>query len=117
MNLREKILNSSDIKKELITIEEWDGVTIEVRTLTGKSRSDVLKSAMDKAGGSLDFEKIYPEIIIAACFDPETGVKIFEKTDRDIINTKSSKCVETLAKLALKMAGLDGDAKEEIEKN
>jgi len=116
MNLREQILNSNDIKKELVTVAEWGNAVIEIRTLTGKARANMLKSAVDK-NGNIDFEKIYPEIIIASSFDPETGSKLFESTDRDIINSKSAKCVEEIAKVALRLAGLDTDSREEIVKN
>jgi hypothetical protein len=116
MSLRERILNASDIKRELITIEEWDNVVLEIRTLSGKARAHLLKSAVDSKG-NLDFEKIFPDIIIATAYEPNTDIKVFEMSDRDLLNSKSAKCVEVIAKLALKLAGLDGEEVKSIEKN
>jgi hypothetical protein len=116
MSLRDKILNSKDIKKEIVTIKEWDNVKIEIRTMSGKERSVLLKTAVDK-NGELDFEKMYPSIIIATAYDPDTGEKVFNQEDREILNTKSAKCVEEIAKVALRLAGLDGESAKSIEKN
>jgi hypothetical protein len=116
MSLRDKILNSKDIKKELVTIKEWDNAQIEIRTMSGKERSTLLKTAVDK-DGNLDFEKMYPLIIISTAYDPTTQEKLFTIEDRDILNTKSAKCVEEIAKVALRLAGLDGESGKVIEKN
>jgi hypothetical protein len=116
MNIRETILNSNDIKKEVITVEEWGNVKIEIRTMSGLERANMLKSSVNK-DGTTDLVKLYPEVIIASVYDPDTGLKVFTKEDRDIINSKSSACIEKVAKVALKLNGLDEDTHEEIEKN
>lgn len=114
MNLREKILNAKDIKEELVKIEEWD-VEVIVKSMTGLERANFLKNSAGK-DGSFDFEKLYPQLVIATTFDPETGEKLFSKEDRDILNSKSAGAIEKIAKIALKMSGLGDDSMDDIKK-
>lgn len=116
MNLREQILNSKDIKSETIKVEEWGNAVIEIRGMSGKERANMLKNSIDK-DGKADIEKLYPELIIATCFDPNDGKKLFEKTDRDILNSKASTAIEKVAKVAMRLSGMEAETIEEIEKN
>lgn len=114
-SLREKILNSNDIRKEIITIEEWD-VQVEIRSLTAKKRSQLINAAMtDK--GRIDFEKIYPELVIASTYDPITSDFVFEPTDRDMLNEKNGGALEKIAQVAMRLSGLTSKAEEEAKKN
>lgn len=116
MSIRDKILNAKDIKSEVITIDEWD-VKIEIRTLTGLERSKLMNNALNIETGTVDFTKIYPELAIAASFDPESGEKIFSEGDRDIINGKSGAALEKIAQVAMRLSGMDKGAVKEAEKN
>lgn len=113
MNLRDKILNAKDIDEKKIKIEEW-GVDVVVKSMTGKERATFLKNTSN--GGELDFEKMYPELVIATCYDPDSGDKVFQKEDRDIINTKSAGAIEKIAKIALELSGLGEQSQKEIKK-
>lgn len=113
--LREQILNAKDIKEKEIPVEEW-GVKILVKGLTGKQRSMVLNEAMDKKG-NLDFTKVYPDLVIATSYDPETKEPIFEKADRDLLNEKSGAALEKVAEVAVELSGLRAEAKEKAAKN
>lgn len=115
MNLREKILNTEDIKEQVVEIPEW-GVKVLVRGLDGAQRAKVMQNATD-ARGNINFTKIYPDIIIASCYDPETKEKIFEDTDRDLIMKKSSVAIDRIVNVAMAISGLSKQAEEEIEKN
>lgn len=114
--LRDKIFNTKDIDSEKVFVKQWN-VEIEVRGMTGKQRATVLQGSIGKDGKSIDFSKLYPDIVIATSYDPETGDAIFEATDRDMLNTKSSAATEKLAKTALKLSGLQEGNFEEIVKN
>lgn len=115
INLREKILNTDDIKTELVTIEEW-GVELEIKALTGKKRAEIMTSAMNEQG-KMDFEKLYPDLIITSTYDPETKELVFEKTDRDMLNQKSGGALEKIAQIAIKLSGLNPDSVEKAQKN
>ncbi|TCW35297.1 hypothetical protein EDC32_1089 [Laceyella sacchari] len=109
--LRDKVAGIKDIKEENLYVPEWD-VTFLVRALTGAARNKILNAAMDK-NGKLDLDRFYPDLIIAACFDPESGEQVFEPTDRDMLLSKSGSALERIAQKAIKMSGLDDiEAKE-----
>jgi hypothetical protein len=115
VNLREKILNACDIEERLVRVEAWD-CEVKVKGLTGADRAKILKNCMDEKGKP-DFEKMYPDLIIASCYNPEMGDKIFGIADRAALASKSAKSLEQLFKVACELSGLDERAAQEIEKN
>lgn len=115
INLRDKILSSDDIKAEIVKVEEWD-VELEIKSLTGKARAKLMNETMNN-NGKMDMEKLYPQLVIACTYDPETHKRVFEINDRDLINTKNSGALERIAKVAMRLSGLDADSVEKAEKN
>lgn len=115
ISLREKILNAADIQSEIIEIPEW-GVKLEIKSLTGKKRAQLMTAAMDSKG-QMDFEKLYPDLVIASTYDPKTHVSVFEKTDRDMLNEKNGGALEKISKVALRLSGLEPDSVDNAEKN
>lgn len=108
--IRDKVRDAQDITSELIDVAQWD-VKVEVRSMNGLARSKILKEAA-QADGRMDFEKLYPAIIIACCYDPEEGVPIFEIGDEAMINSKSAGPVEKLAQAGMRLSGLTAEALE-----
>lgn len=108
INLREKILNAKDIRTEIVKIEEWD-VEVEVKSLTGKMRAKIIGSAMDDKG-KMDFEKLYPDLVIYSAYDPATHEPIFQPTDRNILNEKNGGALEKIAQVTLRLSGLDKES-------
>ena len=115
MSLRDKILNADDITSEIIDIPAWE-VQVEVRSMDGRSRTRLLKMASD-AEGNIDMEVVYPEMILLCTFDPETGERIFEESDRDAVLSKSAGPVELLALAAMRVSGMSSDAMDEAGKD
>lgn len=113
--IREQILGAKDIRSETVAIPEW-GVTVEVRGLTGTQRARLMKNGFD-ARGTVDFERLYPELIIASVFDPETGEPVFGEADREALNAKSGAALEQVAQSAMRISGLSPDAGAQAEKN
>jgi hypothetical protein len=119
VSIRDKILSADDLTSELVDVPEWD-VKIEVRSPTAKVRSHMISLAMrkDEDGDStIDLESVYPQFLISCCFDPETGEKVFEDGDQDVINAKSSAPVERVAKACLRVAGLSDDTEKTLGKD
>lgn len=114
-NLRDKILNAKDIKSEVVEVPEWN-VKVEVRGLTGAQRATLLKECIDRHG-NVDFEKMYPLLLIATVYDPENGEQVFTPADRDSLNKKSGGALEKVAKVAMKLSGLEQGAVAEKAKN
>jgi hypothetical protein len=113
--IRDQILSAADLRSERVTIPEW-GVEVEVRGLTGTQRARLMRSGFD-ASGTVDFERLYPELAIASTFDPDSGEAVFTEADRDALNGKSGSALERLAQAAMRVSGLSADATEQAAKN
>lgn len=112
MKLREKILGATDIAIESVYVPQW-GVTVNVRGLNGRQRSILLQDAVN-ARGKVDLGKMYPQLIVLSCYDPEDNTPVFTEGDFDAVAEKSGAALEVIAKVAMRLSGLDG---EEAEKN
>ncbi|MDQ0273965.1 hypothetical protein [Cytobacillus purgationiresistens] len=113
--LRNNILNTQDISSENLYIPEWK-VEVEVRGLSGSARNRILSNALNKKG-EIDLNAMYPDLIIASLFEPGTNERIFGPEDRDILNAKSGKALERIARVAMDLSGLNEGQVEEKVKN
>ena len=104
MSLRDRILAADDIGKETILIEQW-GVELEVRTLSAFQRSRMLKTCTTP-DGNVDLDRLYPMLVIATVFDPETGLQVFSEDDMQALQDKSASAVEVVAQKAMEMSGM-----------
>jgi hypothetical protein len=110
VSIRDQIINADDIEHEIIEVPVW-GVSIEVRSMTGRARTRLIKTATDN-DGQLDMETLYPDMVILCAFDPETGEQIFTQDDRDLLLSKSAGPLELIALAAMRISGMTPDAVE-----
>lgn len=109
VSLREKIRSTPDSSAEVVDVPEWD-VKIEVRSMTAKVRARMLRECVDPQEGTMDFEKLYPALLVACCFDPEQNEPVFVADDVGWINEKASGPVERLAQAGMRLSGLSREA-------
>ena len=114
--LKKSILEYDDIPEEEVEIEEWGGVKLLIKGMTGKSRANFLKRASD-GDGNIAYDRFYPELLIATAYDPDTEEAVFEGADRSAINEKSGAALEKVAKVSQRLSGLGGDDVEESKKD
>lgn len=112
MSIKEQVRAALDIEHEVVDIPVWGDVKIEVRSMTGRARSRLLKDAVQD-DGSMDFEAFYPRILIATCYDPDTGEAVFDAGDVDWLNDKAAGPVEKLARAGMRLSGLSEKAVDE----
>ena len=115
LSLRDRIASAEDIDVETIEVPRW-GVTLEVRGMTGKSRS-VFTELFASEDGTIDYEAMYPSLLIATCFDPETKEQVFTQDDAAMLNSKSGKALEDLAQVAMRLSGLGKQAENDLGKS
>ena len=115
MNLRDKILAATDIPSEVVRIPEWD-VDILVKGMSAGDRLHLQKVSYDQTTGQVHMEKMYPDIVVSCCHDPETGDSIFTDDDKDAILAKSSAAVEKIAEVGLRLSGLGKGSDDEAGK-
>jgi len=108
VSLRDKILQAEDLDYEDVDVPEWDA-KIRVQSPTVRERALLVGEFMD-ATGKVDLERMYPALLIATVVDPETGEALFTADDMGALGEKNGRVVEGVAKVALRVAGMDTDA-------
>ena len=114
MSLRDQILNSNDIPKELVKVKEWN-VEIEVRGMTGAERTRILDLA--QGDGGMNLQMVYPEIVISTAFDVLTGEKIFTPEDRTALLSKSASALDALATVGMRLSGFLAETSDDLGKD
>jgi hypothetical protein len=114
VSLRDQILNSNDIPKELVKVKEWN-IEIEVRGMTGAERTRILDLA--QAGDGMNLQMVYPEIVISTAFDAETGEKIFNPEDRTALLSKSANALDALATVGMRLSGFLAETSNDLGKD
>lgn len=109
-SIRDRITAARRYKAETVPVEEWDA-EIEVRSLTLGERNELLSEILDEEGNG-DFKLIFAPLLIGACYDPETGEKVFAPDDAATINGLDPVSVDKVAEVALRLSGLDQKAKD-----
>lgn len=110
-SIRDLIQKARPYSKELVEVPEW-GVTIEVRSISLGLRNEMMLSVIDEETKQADIRKLYPEMIIACSYDPETGDKVFAADDAAFLNGLDAGILDKIAKPALSLSGMSDDAKD-----
>lgn len=115
MSLRDQIFAADDILTETVWIPEWN-VTIEVRGMTGADRTRILEQAVDPTNGGVNLKFVYPQIVMASCFDPTTGERVFDENDADALLSKSAQALDRLAEVGMRLGGFTKESAEDAGK-
>lgn len=111
MSLRDRILAADDIGRESVEVPQW-GVTVEVRTMSAGQRSRMIASCSNP-DGTIDLDRLYPMLIVATVFDPETGAPVFDENDLAVLQEKSASAIEFVALKAMRLSGMNASASDE----
>lgn len=114
-NLRQKILEAKDIKRETIHIPEW-GVELLLKGLSGTKRGRLVKTCTDRQG-NVDYEKLQPLLVLNGAYDPETEDLVFGDADRDALGEKNSGVIERIAQKISELSGFNQQALDQAIKN
>lgn len=114
MSIRDLILNSNDIPRELVKVKEWN-IEVEVRGMTGAERTRILDLA--QSDGGMNLQMVYPEIVISTAFDPESGEQIFSPADRTALLSKSANALDTLATVGMRLSGFLAETSNDLGKD
>lgn len=105
MNLRERIFAAKDIESRMVSVPEWDAV-VELRTPTVLRRGEMIAEFM-RDDGKIDYVRMYPALVVATAYDPETGEQLFTLEDISALSEKSAKALERLGEVAVELAGME----------
>jgi len=115
VSIRDQILAAQDIPSETVDVPEW-GVKVEVRGMTGAERTRIMDLAMGN-NGEVNLQFVYPEIVIATSFDPESGEQIFRPMDRDALLAKSANALDRIAAVGMRLSGFTQDSVDKAGKD
>jgi len=111
VSLRDRILQTNDTAKEIVTIPEW-GFDVEVRSMTGAARASVQSRSVvggikeDGTPAVVDLGSITAEVVVMCTFDPDTGEQVFTEADRESIMAKNGAAVGKIEEVAFRLSGL-----------
>lgn len=119
--LAQRIFEADDITSTMLPVPEW-GVVLELRSPTGSERADLQKGFIDmdasQESGEVvmrDLKQMWPAIVIACCYDPDTGERAFEPSPAtmEALNRKNGAVLERVAHACMPIVGLTpGDVDE-----
>lgn len=115
LRIREKALGKHLLKSEVIEVPEWEA-QVEIRELSAAARDDWRQKAHigEKDSNPLTAQI---ELIIGNTYEPGTGMKVFERTDRDGLMEMPAGLIDRVSMAILRLSGLTADAVEAAEKN
>ena len=115
MSLRETILQADDLQSEPVDIPIW-GVTVEVRGMDGHGRGAFIQS-FSNSDGNIDWGQAIADLVIETCYDPATGQKVFQPSDREALLGKNGAALQDVAEAAMRLSGLTEKAQDEAGKD
>lgn len=123
MSLKTRILNPATVKKETVTVPEWDNVTVELRSIRGRTRAKLLDAmaALPKTDTEEEANLqrgravlgVLPDFLIDGVFDPGTGERVFDEADRGAVEDLDEAVMQRLGFRILALSGLGGAVKDE----
>jgi hypothetical protein len=115
-SLRDKILAAQDIPSEPVNIPEW-GVDVVVRGMSAGERITLMQNAFDQTTQQVNMSIVYPDVVVACTFDPDSSEPVFTDADKPLILSKSSAAVERLANVGLRLSGIGKDEQDAAGKD
>jgi hypothetical protein len=119
VSLRDQILDADDQESEVVAVPEWGGVKVEVRSSSVADRGRMVAISMSDDEGDDDhrYERMQAAVLVACCYDPETGDRLFQQGDYDRLLGKNAKAVERLTSVGMRLCGLSSETEDELGKD
>lgn len=127
-SIRERIRDADDVNYKDVEVPEW-GVTLRLFSMNGKERAEFFAPFQVEDASSETDEQLRdrltamtPALLIVTAYDPAGGdhpnpsFRVFHDDDLDWLATKNSGITERLGAVALKLSGLDRDARDRAGK-
>jgi len=109
---RDQIKATDDIKRETVAVEDWDG-DVFIQALSVRLRREFIRLY-----DGVDDPEVPADVWLTLnCACDEDGTRLFDDSDVEWLNDKSSRAVQLIGQRCLELNGLTEDAVEEAEKN
>jgi hypothetical protein len=105
----EDILNADDIQLERVPVPEWGG-DVFVKATNGKEFSGLQAQIIERKGNNqrVNLENIQAKLV-AICVCDESGKRLFNQKQVDLLAGKSSAALQRVFKVAQRLSGLGDD--------
>ena len=114
LELVEHIANVPDLREQIVPVPEW-GVKILIKGIPASERNSILQNAMKNSkDGQPDMVMVYPDLIIASCYHPQTGKKLFSQAHRGMLNGKSGSAMDRLTNVINELSAFGGETSQEV---
>jgi hypothetical protein len=114
---KEMILGATDIVTESVNVPQWGGDVL-VRGMTGKERGVWQQSLKTGRGAKADVDLTYVQASLCQlCLVDESGKRLFAYNDVHALAEKSAGALEIVAKVAMRLSGLDDSDMESLKKD
>ena len=109
MDIREKILQASDIESIPMHVDEWD-TDILISTFTLEQRATLLNLLHAMPDDNVDFKSLYPLVIVYGVRHPKSREPLFTEDDSDALGKKNGTVIERIGLAILEHNGLGKDS-------
>lgn len=116
MNLKDKIFAANDIPDETLHVPEWN-VDLLMKGMTAGERVKLMQSAYDVKTEQVNMSRVYPDVVVACSFDPETNEPVFTDADKEALMSKSSAAIEKIADVGLRLSGIGKEQQDAAGKD
>ena len=116
MALRDRILNATDTREEIVDVSAWGWGSVLCRNLTGLERAALSKLATFRVSGQMTSKQTAVDTVILGAYDPDTKQKLFKETDRDLLLTHNTAPVDKIATVINELSGLGMESEDDIKK-
>lgn len=116
MNLRERILSASDLKKSTVNVPEWNNgedLILTVRELSAAEREEVLNLHVQLAGASVVTPAICETIRVATL--DENGEQLFQPEDVSALAGKHEDPLMRIYRAIMELSGITSEAENNAE--
>jgi len=114
---REQILKADDLPKREVEIPEWGG-SVWVRTMTGAERDVFERHILAAEGSKVEAAKQMRARLVTLTACDDAGARLFnDNGDLDAVSGKSSKALDRVFEVALKLNGLSEKDVDELSGN
>lgn len=107
------ILAAQDLPFEDVAVKEWGG-SVRIRTMSGKERDEFRAAVAEEAGMKIG---AFSAALLATTIVDEAGNRLFSVEDVEALRGKSSKALDALAAVAMRLNGLGPTSHEDAVKN
>ena len=116
MSLKDKILAANDIPDEKLHVPEGK-VDLLIKGMTAGERVKLMQSAYDAKTEQVNMSRVYPDVVVACSFDPETEEPVFDDADKEALMGKSSAAIEKIADVGLRLSGIGKEQQDAAGKD